>query len=169
MSLTSVAAELSNHYIIAFDCSIGSRYPYYESKDILKVLDETLSDNQFDYGYDYIRDEKHISEEEQIRRHGTKYYEFSYSSGYVGTDTKVLIYKGEEAVKSIPVVIKGDPSGDGKLSSVDVLYAQRHIVKTYTLGDSYFKAADINGDGKITSVDTLYMQRDIVGTYTIEN
>lgn len=54
MSLTSVAAELSNHYIIAFDCSIGSRYLYYESKDILKVLDKTLSDNQFDCGYDYI-------------------------------------------------------------------------------------------------------------------
>lgn len=54
MSLTSVAAELSNHYIITFDCSIGSRYLYYESKDILKVLDKTLSDNQFDYGHDYI-------------------------------------------------------------------------------------------------------------------
>ncbi len=31
-----------------------------------------------DYGYDYIRDEKHISDEELIARHGTKYYEFSY-------------------------------------------------------------------------------------------
>lgn len=91
------------------------------------------------------------------------------SSGNVGTNTKVIIYKDGKALKSIPIVIKGDPSGDGKLSSVDVLYAQRHIVKTYTLGDSYFKAADINGDGKITSVDALYMQRDIVGTYTIEN
>ncbi|MCM1130922.1 MAG: DNA translocase FtsK [Roseburia sp.] len=31
-----------------------------------------------DYGYDYIRDKKHISDEELIARHGTKYYEFSY-------------------------------------------------------------------------------------------
>ncbi|MDE6048043.1 MAG: hypothetical protein K2F56_05375, partial [Anaeroplasmataceae bacterium] len=31
-----------------------------------------------DYGYDYIRDQKHISDEELIARHGTKYYEFSY-------------------------------------------------------------------------------------------
>ncbi|MDE5867788.1 MAG: hypothetical protein K2H02_02480 [Anaeroplasmataceae bacterium] len=27
-----------------------------------------------DYGYDFIRDEKHISDEELIKRHGTKYY-----------------------------------------------------------------------------------------------
>ncbi len=31
-----------------------------------------------DYGYDFIRDKKHISDEEQIKRHGTKYYEFSF-------------------------------------------------------------------------------------------
>ncbi len=31
-----------------------------------------------DYGYDYIREKKHISDEELIKRHGTKYYEFSY-------------------------------------------------------------------------------------------
>ena len=31
-----------------------------------------------DYGYDFIRDDKHISDEELIERHGTKYYEFSY-------------------------------------------------------------------------------------------
>ena len=31
-----------------------------------------------DYGYDFLRDEKHISDEELIRRHGTKYHEFTF-------------------------------------------------------------------------------------------
>ncbi len=48
------------------------------------VLDKTLQSDSagqvdVDYGYDYIRNEedRHISDEELIRRHGTKYYEFT--------------------------------------------------------------------------------------------
>ena len=91
------------------------------------------------------------------------------TSGNVGTGTKVVLYKGGSAVKTNTVVIKGDPSGDGKVTSVDVLYAKRHTVKTYDLTGVYFDATDINGDGKITSVDPLYMQRHTVKTYEIKN
>ncbi|MDE6655419.1 MAG: hypothetical protein K2J85_00335, partial [Anaeroplasmataceae bacterium] len=41
-----------------------------------------------DYGYDYIRDKKHISDEELIARHGTKYYEFSYVNKQLTEDEK---------------------------------------------------------------------------------
>ena len=41
-----------------------------------------------DYGYDYIRDDKHISDEEQIKRHGTKYYEFSFVNKQLSDDEK---------------------------------------------------------------------------------
>lgn len=41
-----------------------------------------------DYGYDYIRDQKHISDEEQIRRHGTKYYEFSFINKQLSDEEK---------------------------------------------------------------------------------
>ncbi len=48
-----------------------------------KVSDKTVfhdnaGDIDVDYGYDYIRnkEDKHISEEELIKRHGSKYYEF---------------------------------------------------------------------------------------------
>ncbi|MBR6529333.1 MAG: cadherin-like beta sandwich domain-containing protein, partial [Firmicutes bacterium] len=90
------------------------------------------------------------------------------TSGNVGTNSKVVVYNGSSAVKTIPIVIKGDNNGDGKLSSADVLFVQRHIVKTYTLSGSYLDGSDINGDGKISSVDVLFMQRHIVGTYTIK-
>ena len=91
------------------------------------------------------------------------------TSGNISTGTKVVLYKSGSAVKTNTVVIKGDPSGDGKVTSVDVLYAKRHTVKTYELSGVYFDAADINGDGKITSVDPLYMQRHTVKTYEIKN
>lgn len=92
------------------------------------------------------------------------------TSGNVGTGTKAVLYdSNNNAVQTATVVIKGDTNGDGKLSSADVLFAQRHIIKTYTLSGAYLSAADINGDGKLGSVDVLYMQRHIIGTYTIKN
>lgn len=90
------------------------------------------------------------------------------TSGNIGTGAKVILYKEKDAVKTTPVVIKGDSNGDGKLSSTDVLFAQRYIVGTYSLDGAYYNGADINGDGKISSVDILYMQRHIVGTYDIK-
>ena len=54
LSLTSFAAELPNHYIIAFDRSVEGRRVYYESSEILKIIDRTLSENKFNYNQDYI-------------------------------------------------------------------------------------------------------------------
>ncbi len=50
-----------------------------------------------DYNYDFIRENKHISDEELEKRHGTKYYEFTFinrgmEDAYVGTD-----YEKEES------------------------------------------------------------------------
>lgn len=54
LSLTSFATELPNHYIIAFDRSIPRYRQYYESSEILKLLDATLKENNFNYKQDYI-------------------------------------------------------------------------------------------------------------------
>ena len=54
ISFPLFATELPNHYIIAFDRSVEGRRTYYESSEILKTLDRTLSDNYFNYSQDYI-------------------------------------------------------------------------------------------------------------------
>lgn len=41
-----------------------------------------------DYGYDFVRDEKHISDEELIRRHGTKYHEFTFLNDQLTAEEK---------------------------------------------------------------------------------
>lgn len=48
------ATDLPNHYIIAFDRSVGGRSTYYESSEILKIIDSTLFENQFNYNQDYV-------------------------------------------------------------------------------------------------------------------
>lgn len=48
------SANIPNHYIIAFDQSIGNYRPDYISSSILKTIDRTLSDNGFDRENDYL-------------------------------------------------------------------------------------------------------------------
>ena len=91
------------------------------------------------------------------------------TTGNVGTNTKVVVYNGNQAVSSIPVVIKGDINGDGKVSSLDILFAERYIIKCYNLVGNEYKSADINGDGKVSSVDVLYMERHVIKAYEIKN
>ncbi len=56
------------------------------------------------------------------------------------------------------------------MTSADVLFTQRHIIKTYTLSGSIFFTVQISmAMVKVSSVDVLYMQRHIIGTYTIKN
>lgn len=66
-----------------------------------------------DYGYDFIRDEKHISDEEQIKRHGTKYYEFSFVDKQLTEEDK----KGSDYSKKANPATHKTTTVDNTLSS----------------------------------------------------
>lgn len=53
-SVTFILASTPNHYIIAFDQSIGKYRPDYLSKNILKTLDDVLISNAYDSDSDYV-------------------------------------------------------------------------------------------------------------------
>ena len=91
----------------------------------------------------------------------------SKTSGNIATGDIVNIYKGDSLYVSYPVCIKGDVNGDGKITSVDMLVVQRHILGLTVQKDATLKAADASGDGKITSVDMLYIQKHILRLLTI--
>ena len=92
------------------------------------------------------------------------------TSGTVATGmTLEILDKNGKQADTYDVVIKGDVSGDGKISSVDPLTLQKHIVGSRTMKGAYLKAADINGDGRANSLDVLYIQKHIVGSYSIKN
>ena len=61
-----------------------------------------------DYGYDFVRDEKHISDEEQIRRHGTKYYEFSFINKQLTEEEKIGSNYSKSPVKEEEKIISNN-------------------------------------------------------------
>lgn len=85
------------------------------------------------------------------------------TSGPVGTGDILRLYSGNALVASYPIVIYGDVNGDGKISSLDLRIAQRHILGSVPINGYYLTAADVSKDGKVTSLDLRMAQRYILG------
>ena len=83
--------------------------------------------------------------------------------GSIGTGYKIKV--GDKTYTAVKL---GDISGDGKLSSSDLLKIKKHLLKATTLKDEYFKAADINQDGEISSSDLLKIKKYLMQTTRIE-
>ena len=83
------------------------------------------------------------------------------SGDFVGTGYKVTINGTTKS--TFTVLISGDVSGDGKISSLDLLKLQKHILKASTLSGVYLDAADANKDGKILVLDLVVIQKDVLG------
>lgn len=86
MSFTSFATELPNHYIIAFDRSIPRYRQYYESSEILKKLNTTLLENNFNYKRDYISIVGYTME------YGNPSID-RYVRAYIGNDKPIIWHK----------------------------------------------------------------------------
>ena len=98
--------------------SLLRRKDVFEREDVASpfhgsnILDRTVTSDtagqvDVDYGYDYARnkEDKHISDEELIRRHGTKYYEFTI----LNKDSIEEIKEGSEYNKPKPSEVKSAP------------------------------------------------------------
>lgn len=81
----------------------------------------------------------------------------------VGTGCKVSLIMGDVSLGELTLVIHGDATGDGKITSLDLLTIQRHILTLETLKGAYLMAADASFDDRITSLDLLAAQRHILG------
>lgn len=78
-------------------------------------------------------------------------------------DKVSLVYEGKEERK-LEVVVYGDSNGDGKISSVDLLKAQKVILGLGEFESAvYSEAADYSKDGKVNSKDLLACQKKILG------
>ncbi len=64
--------------------------------------------------------------------------------------------------KDFILVVKGDTSGDGNVTILDLLQIQKHILNSKKLSNAYFEAGDTSGDGKITILDLLQVQKHLV-------
>ena len=79
-----------------------------------------------------------------------------------------LIIKNNSYEKTYTIVIKGDTNGDGKITAVDLLRIQKHILKYTTLKDEYYEACDTNYDNSVSPVDMLRIQKHILKYITLK-
>lgn len=77
--------------------------------------------------------------------------------------TVQLISVHNTVVATYPIIIYGDVSGDGAVTSKDLLMAQKHILGLVNLSGANLSAADSGKDGKLTSSDLLRTQKQILG------
>ena len=59
-------------------------------------------------------------------------------------------------------VLYGDVNGDSRISAMDLLQIQKHLLKMITLKDAYALAADVNKDGRISAMDLLQVQKHLL-------
>ena len=80
----------------------------------------------------------------------------------VGTNYKVTVSTLLES-KTFTLVVKGDTSGDGNVTILDLLQVRKHITGDSKLNDARFLAGDTSGDNKVTILDLLQVRKHITG------
>ncbi len=88
-------------------------------------------------------------------------------TGSVGTGNQIVVTQGSSTM-TFAVVIYGDLNGDGKITALDLLRLQKHIVGASKLKGTALQAANIKKSGdKITALDLLRLQKHIIGASKI--
>lgn len=81
----------------------------------------------------------------------------------LSTGNKITIKTADNITKTYTVAVKGDSSGDGKVTILDLLQIQKDILNSKKLSGVYALAGDTSGDGKVTILDLLQIQKHLVG------
>lgn len=89
------------------------------------------------------------------------------TSGVIVTGDKLTVTSGSES-KTYSIIIYGDLTGDGKISSSDYVYVKNYIMGSKSLNSSQKVSGDINRDGKISSSDYVFIKNHIMGSSSIK-
>ena len=80
----------------------------------------------------------------------------------LATDYKLEITANEET-KIYILSVKGDTSGDGEVTILDLLQVQKHIKGAKKLNSAALLSGDTSGDNEVTILDLLQIQKHIKG------
>ena len=89
------------------------------------------------------------------------------TNGLIATGQKIEISLNNTK-ETYNIVVFGDTSGDGKISTLDYSKVKAHILGTKSLNNEYVKAADTSKDGKISTLDYSKIKAHILQTKTLE-
>ena len=81
---------------------------------------------------------------------------------YVSPTVSVSITVGDPTPPE-PEVVLGDLSGDGKITSMDLLLLRKYLKGETELDKRQIEAADLNDDGKLTTMDLLLLRKYLAG------
>ena len=85
-------------------------------------------------------------------------------TGIVGTGMIFRIYdSNNQVVDELVLAVKGDLSGDGKMTITDIVKAKKHVANVELLTGAYKIAGDITNTGDISITDLIKMARDVAG------
>ncbi len=85
----------------------------------------------------------------------------------VTTGSVVVAYSDGSVIHSLTLVIRGDVSCDGIISSDDYLMIKRVFLGTYEVNDAALAAALVSGGEKLTVADYIMVKRHVLGSYVI--
>ncbi len=80
----------------------------------------------------------------------------------LATGQKITIVSAIDT-KTYTIVVRGDSSGDGDVTILDLLQIRKHLKNDKKLSGAYFYAADTSGDNNITILDLLQVQKHLKG------
>lgn len=83
-------------------------------------------------------------------------------TGLVGTGDRLAVYVNGEAVETKTIIIYGDVSGDGKITMLDLVRVNRHVLKISSLSGLPLYAADVSREGKVTMLDLVRINRHVL-------
>lgn len=78
------------------------------------------------------------------------------------TSSKITIVTATES-KTFTISVKGDTSGDGQITILDLLQVQKHLTGSSKLSGEKYYAADTSLDNSVTILDLLQIQKHIKG------
>lgn len=97
-------------------------------------------------------------------------YSFSKNYAYISNKNVVIISKGSNSSSidvttdnTTPTYKKGDVNGDGKVSTLDYIAIENHIMERSKLSGDKLKRADVNEDGKVSTLDYIAIENHIMG------
>ena len=82
------------------------------------------------------------------------------TSGMIATGMKMTITTNGSTV-DYTLVVRGDVSGDGKLSAIDYVKLRNYLDGASSLSGAYLKGADTNGDGKVSALDYVKVRNHL--------
>ncbi|WP_240415976.1 dockerin type I domain-containing protein [Paenibacillus periandrae] len=93
----------------------------------------------------------------------TKYDVYIEAGAFQNQDSSTYEGISSPGVWSFTTLIKGDLTGDGKVTPADILLVNQYILGKITFTAEQIEIADMNGDGVVNAADTAIMMNIYLG------